>query len=278
MSFLSAILLGIVQGIAEFLPISSSGHLAVLQNLFGVNDVTQSHLLFDVMLHLGTLISVIIAYRRDILEILRSLVGLITGKGGRSLTAEPYGPPRRFVLMIIVATLPLLLVFPVKDAIESLSGNTIYIGIILILTGVMLFAADRIKPGRKNEKNMTYLDALLIGFGQAVATVPGLSRSGTTISVGMARGLDREYAVKFSFIMSLPAILGANILTIGKAVKAGIDASVLPAYIAGVIVAAVVGLSAIKLVRLLAKKGKFGRFAYYCFAAGLAAIILALVL
>jgi len=278
MSFLSAILLGIVQGIAEFLPISSSGHLAVLQNLFGVNDVTQSHLLFDVMLHLGTLISVIIAYRRDILEILRSLAGLITGKGGRSLTAEPYGPPRRFVLMIIVATLPLLLVFPVKDAIESLSGNTIYIGIILILTGVMLFAADRIKPGRKNEKNMTYLDALLIGFGQAVATVPGLSRSGTTISVGMARGLDREYAVKFSFIMSLPAILGANILTIGKAVKAGIDASVLPAYIAGVIVAAVVGLFAIKLIRLLAKKGKFGRFAYYCFAAGLAAIILALVL
>ena len=278
MSFLSAILLGIVQGIAEFLPISSSGHLAVLQNLFGVNDVTQSHLLFDVMLHLGTLISVIIAYRRDILEILRSLVGLITGKGGRSLTAEPYGPPRRFVLMIIVATLPLLLVFPVKDAIESLSGSTIYIGIILILTGVMLFAADRIKPGRKNEKNMTYLDALLIGFGQAVATVPGLSRSGTTISVGMARGLDREYAVKFSFILSLPAILGANILTIGKAVKAGIDASVLPAYIAGVIVAAVVGLFAIKLVRLLAKKGKFGRFAYYCFAAGLAAIILALVL
>ncbi len=278
MSLIGAILLGIVQGIAEFLPISSSGHLAVLQNLFGVNDVAESHLLFDVMLHLGTLISVIIAYRRDILEILRSLVGLITGKGGRSLTAEPYGPPRRFVLMIIVATLPLLLVLPVKDTIESLSGNTIYVGIILILTGVMLFAADRLKPGRKNEKNMTYLDALLIGFGQAVATVPGLSRSGTTISVGMARGLDREYAVKFSFILSLPAILGANILTIAKAARAGIDSSALPVYLAGVAVAAVVGFFAIKLVRLLAQKGKFGRFAYYCFAVGLAAIILAIVL
>lgn len=278
MSLIGAILLGIVQGIAEFLPISSSGHLAVLQNLFDVNDVAESHLLFDVMLHLGTLISVIIAYRRDILEILRSLVGLITGKGGRSLTAEPYGPPRRFVLMIIVATLPLLLVLPVKDTIESLSGNTIYVGIILILTGVMLFAADRLKPGRKNEKNMTYLDALLIGFGQAVATVPGLSRSGTTISVGMARGLDREYAVKFSFILSLPAILGANILTIAKAARAGIDSSALPVYLAGVAVAAVVGFFAIKLVRLLAQKGKFGRFAYYCFAVGLAAIILAIVL
>ncbi len=278
MSLIGAILLGIVQGIAEFLPISSSGHLAVLQNLFGVNDVAESHLLFDVMLHLGTLISVIIAYRRDILEILRSLVGLITGKGGRSLTAEPYGPPRRFVLMIIVATLPLLLVLPVKDTIESLSGNTIYVGIILILTGVMLFAADRLKLGRKNEKNMTYLDALLIGFGQAVATVPGLSRSGTTISVGMARGLDREYAVKFSFILSLPAILGANILTIAKAARAGIDSSALPVYLAGVAVAAVVGFFAIKLVRLLAQKGKFGRFAYYCFAVGLAAIILAIVL
>lgn len=278
MSLLGAILLGIVQGIAEFLPISSSGHLAVLQNLFGVEDPAQGNLLFDVMLHLGTLISVVVAYRREILEIIRSLIGLITGKGGRSLTAEPYGPPRRFVLMIIVATLPLFLVLPVQDLLESLSGNTIYVGIILILTGVMLFAADRIKPGKKTEKNMTYIDALLIGFGQAVATVPGLSRSGTTISVGMARGLDREYAVKFSFIMSIPAILGANILTFAKAAKAGIDSSMLPKYLAGVAVAAVVGFFAIKLVRLLAQKGKFGRFAYYCFAAGLAAIILALVL
>ena len=131
--------------------------------------------------------------------------------------------------------------------------------------------------GKKNESRATLLDALLVGVGQAVAVVPGLSRSGTTISAGMLRGFSRRFAVRFSFLMSIPAVLGANILTIGDAAQQGIDTSMLPAYIVGTIVAAVSGYFAIRLVNLLANKGKFGNFAYYCWGIGAAAVVASLI-
>ena len=141
----------------------------------------------------------------------------------------------------------------------------------------MLFMSDRIGSGKKRANSATLTDALLVGLGQAVATVPGLSRSGTTISVGLMRGFDRKFAVRFSFLMSIPAILGANILEIGDAVKAGIDMSLIPVYLLGMAIAAVAGYFAIRLVNLLAQKGKFGKFAYYCWAVGIITIIASLV-
>ncbi len=276
MTYLSAIILGLVQGIAEFLPISSSGHLSIFQNFFQLTDVEHDHLFFDVLLHLGTLVAVFIAYRRDIAELLREFFYMVHLKrlpqGGK-----PDVPARRTILMIIVATLPLFLILPVKDLVEGLYQNTFFIAFALAVTGLLLFLSDRMNRGTKTARNATMLDALLVGVAQAVAVVPGLSRSGTTISAGLARGFDRTFAVKFSFLLSIPAVLGANLLSIVDAAKAGIDTKLLPVYLVGVLVAMISGYAAISLLRYIARKGRFGAFAYYCWGAGIVTLILSLI-
>ena len=267
MSILSSIFLGLVQGVSEFLPISSSGHLSLFQHFFGL-ATTDGSLFFDVLLHLGTLIAIFVYYWKDIVKLLKALVHLVQRlvskekrQPGQRLT-----PSERMVVMIIVATLPLFVILPIKDQVESLYSNTIFVGCALLVTGLLLFFSDRMARGKKGAKSATLLDALLV-------VVPGLSRSGTTISAGMMRGFRRKFAVRFSFLLSIPAVLGANILTIGDAAQQGIDTSMLPAYIVGTIVAAVSGYFAIRLVNLLADKGKFGNFAYYCWGIGAAAVV-----
>ena len=273
-----AVFLGLVQGLAEFLPISSSGHLAIFQNLFHMDTGEENHLLFDVMLHLGTLVAVFVAYWREIWEILKAFIGLFKKRGPEPLPATER-ESRRMILLIVVATLPLLVILPVKDAIESLYGNTILVGAALIVTGFLLFLGDRIVTGkRKTARNATIVDALIVGAMQAVAVAPGISRSGSTITTGLMRGFDREFAVRFSFLMSIPAVLGANILSLIDALKTDFPISELPVYLLGVAVAAVVGYFCIGLVRMLTKKGKFGNFAYYCWAVGALAIVATLVL
>ena len=277
MGFLSSVFLGLVQGIAEFLPISSSGHLSLFQHFFGL---AEAGLFFDVLLHLGTLIAIFVYYWRDIVNLVKAFLRLVTGlfskkkKGARKGRKDPGA---RMILMLIVATLPLFVILPIKDKVESLYSNTIFVGCALIVTGCILFFSDRMAKGKKTVRSATLLDALLVGVGQAVAVVPGLSRSGTTISAGMLRGFSRKFAVRFSFLLSIPAVLGANIISIGDAVAAGIDTSLLPAYIAGTVVAAVSGYFAIRLVNSLADKGKFGNFAYYCWGIGAAAVIATLI-
>ncbi|MDY3014098.1 MAG: undecaprenyl-diphosphate phosphatase [Evtepia sp.] len=279
MNFLSSIFLGLVQGIAEFLPISSSGHLSLFQHFFGMSD-PESSMFFNVLLHLGTLIAIFVYYWKDIVALFKELILIIKNlfskkeKGEKPQRLSPRG---RMIVMIIVATLPLFVVYPIKDQVEKLYGNTVFVGFALLVTGTLLFFSDRIAKGKKAARSTTMVDALLIGVGQAVAVVPGLSRSGTSISVGMMRGLKRKFAVRFSFLLSIPAVLGANIVSIGDAVKEGIDVSLLPAYIVGTIVAAVSGYFAIRLVNLLADKGKFGNFAYYCWGIGAAAIVATLI-
>jgi len=279
---LSSIFLGLVQGISEFLPISSSGHLSLFQNFFGLTG-TDGNLFFDVLLHLGTLIAIFVYYWKDILDLLKELVRLVAtlfGKGERKGPVTPSGgrklkltPESRMILMIIVATVPLVFVLPIKDKVESLYGNVVFIGCALLATGTILFISDRLAKGKKTARTATMLDAFLVGIGQAVAVVPGLSRSGTSISAGMLRGFQRKFAVRFSFLMSIPAVLGANIISIKDAMEAGIDTSLMPMYVVGTIVAAVSGYFAIRLVNLLADKGKFGNFAYYCWGVGAAALV-----
>ena len=186
-------------------------------------------------------------------------------------------PAARMFLMIVVATLPLFLILPINDMLEGLYYNSIFIGVMLILTGCMLYVSDRMLQGKKTEKNMTFLDALIIGICQCVATVPGLSRSGTTITAGLATGLRRDYAVKFSFLMSLPAVLGANLLSFVDAVQEGINWSYMPAYLVGTAVAMVSGIGAISLLKYISQKGKFGCFAYYCWVVGVLSIILTMI-
>ena len=278
MSLLSSILLGLIQGLAEFLPISSSGHLAIAEHFLGQAGVPATPDFFDVLLHLGTLVAVFVAYWKDIREMIIELIDGVRDLA-RGTTPTPIPPARRMILLIIVATLPLFAVLPIKDWIEGLSSNIYFVAGALIVTGFLLFASDRVKKGRKTEKSATLVDVLLVGVAQAIATCPGISRSGTTITAGCFVGFDRKFAVRFSFLMSIPAILGANILTLKDAITENtIIVSEIPVYLVGVAVAAVVGYACIRLLKMIADKGKFGWFAYDCWAAGLIVLALALVL
>ena len=276
MTYLKAILLGLVQGIAEFLPISSSGHLAIARNLLNMEGAGSIPEFFDVLLHLGTLIAVFAAYWGDIRDMVVEFFRGIGDLAHRS-TPTPVPPARRLILLIVVGTLPLFAVLPIKDKVLGLSNNMLFIGGALIVTGFLLFASDRVKKGRKNERTASLLDAVAVGVSQAVATVPGISRSGMTITSGCFVGFDRKFAVRFSFLLSIPAVLGANILSLKDAVEAGVDWSQVPVYLIGVATAAVSGYLCIGLLRRIANKGKFGAFAYYCWAVGLLTIVLQLI-
>ena len=252
MTYFSAIFLGLIQGIAEFLPISSSGHLAFFQEVVAIFDTGDESIFFDVLLHLGTLAAVFVAYWAEIKALVLEFFTMI---GVRKLPKgqKPDRLSRRMILFIILGTLPLFLILPVKDYVEGLYQNPIFIGCAFLGTGLILFLSDRMSRGSKTIKNASLVDVLLVGCGQALATVPGISRSGTTISVGLARGFSREFAVK------------------------GIDWTLMPVYLVGVAVAAVSGYLAIRLLKYISQKGSFGGFAYYCWGIGLVTLILSLV-
>lgn len=273
MTYLTAFLLGLVQGVAEFLPISSSGHLAIAQNLLGLEDAGSVPEFFDVLLHLGTLIAVFAAYWTDICEMVVEFFRGIGDLVHRS-TPSPVPPARRLILLIIVGTLPLFAVLPIRKHVQGLADNMVFVGAALIVTGILLFLCDRVRKGRKTERSATWLDALLVGVGQAVATLPGVSRSGMTITAGCFVGYERRFAVRFSFLLSIPAVLGANILSIGDAVQAGINGAEVPMYLVGVVTAAVTGYLCIRLLKYVADKGRFGAFAYYCWAVGILTLVL----
>ena len=274
MTYWNAALLGLVQGLAEFLPISSSGHLAVLQNFLAIGDM-ENHMLFDVLLHLGTLAAVILAFWKDVREVVTEFLRMLhLRRTPRGL--KPNRRERRLISFLILATLPLIPAAFLSNVVESLYQNTFFIGFAFVMTGFLLFAADRMGHGNKDERSSTSADAIVVGLAQAVAVVPGLSRSGTTISAGMLRGFERSLAVKFSFLLSIPAVLGANLVSLVKAFAVGVDWSMAPKYLVGVLVAFVSGYFAIYLLRMIVQRGKFGGFAYYCWGAGLVTLILSL--
>ena len=280
MTIIMALFLGLVQGIAEFLPISSSGHLSILQNLFNMEYAEESHLLFDVLLHLGTLVSICAVYRKEIREMLADSVEYLRARGDTDLD-EPavLKPPARSLLFVLIGTLPMIIALAFSGMVSRLFFMPVFVGIALLVTGGLLFVSDKyIEKGEKTEKTMTLTDAIIIGLAQAAAILPGLSRSGTTITVGLARGLSGGFAVRFSLLLSIPAVVGAALISLYKAIRDGADFSVFPVYLAGFIVAAVVGFFAIQLIRRLMAKGGFGKFAYYCWGVGGLTIILSLII
>lgn len=276
MSIWNAIILGLVQGIAEFLPISSSGHLSIISNLFHLSSVEDGHMLFDVLLHLATLISILIVYWNDIVNMVYEVLAFVNIGPMAGQRKERY-PSARMFFMILISTLPLFLILPIRKQIESLYYYNVFIGVALVLTGCILYVSDRMLPGKKTERNMTMFDALIVGLCQCVATIPGLSRSGTTITAGIATGLRRDFAVKFSFLMSLPAVLGANILSLADAFGSKVDWASVPAYLVGMAVALVSGIFSINLLKYISTKGKFGGFAYYCWVVGVLGIVLTMI-
>lgn len=273
MSILEAIIYGIIQGIAEFLPISSSGHLALAQNFFGTE--TENSFAFNIALHLATLVSVCVVYREDVLLLIKGfaslLVKLFTGKIKSGLDKG-----EKLFLMLCIATLPLV---PVKllgldDAVEALSGFSWAIGILLIINGIMLVISDRLRDGGTSAENGGFLRPLGVGMMQALLGImPGISRSGSTITGGRIFGFSREEAVKFSFLMSIPAILGACVVELPDMFSEGVGIEMLAPVLAGAVTAAVVGFFAIKLLQYLTKNKSFTFFAVYCVVVGAAAII-----
>lgn len=274
MTFVQAILLGVVQGLTEFLPVSSSGHLAIFQYLFHID--TGSGMLFDVLLHIGTLAAICIVFYKDIWHLIVEFFGMIIDcfrKIGDHNVIIMNSAYRKFCLLIIISTIPTGIIgYLGKDLVEMASASLLVPGICLMLTAVLLFIADRIGDGHKGIKGATYLNAFEIGMAQGVATLPGLSRSGTTIAACLMCGFKKEFAVKYSFIMSIPAVLGAAILELKDAAGAPAETGMLGKYIAGMIVAAAVGFLAIKTMIAVVKNKKYIYFSVYCMIAGIVAI------
>ena len=281
MSFLQGLFLGIVQGLAEFLPISSSGHLSLFQHLFGLDP--NNNLFITVMMHVGTLAAVFIVYYKVIWKLIKEFVfsvrDIFTGK----FSFKVMNRYRRMMVMIIISTAMLLImVLPVfggyslKDGAEAVnnSKSIVPLGFAFIITGVFLVMTFKISNTYKKTRNGAKVkDALIIGGAQCVATISGISRSGSTVCAGLLCGLNREYMVEYSFIMSIPVII-ASALSEGKdAVSAGISVQTGP-LIAGIIAALVSGIAAIKLIQWLIRKDRYKLFGYYCLAIGVLTLVL----
>ena len=275
MSIWNAVLLGFVQGVAEFLPISSSGHLSIIYNLFNLTAIEDGHMLFSVLLRLATLISILIVYWNDILAIVYELLSFANAGPMAGQPSKYRGT--RLLVMIIISVLPMLFIIPLRAQLNKLFYRNVFIGVMIILTGFMLYTSDRMTPGKKTERSMTMFDALIIGLCQCAAAIPGLSRSCTTITAGVATGLRRDFAVKFSMLMSLPAVVGSLLLNLIDTFKSGVDWSCIPAYLVGTAVALVSGIVAINVLKYISAKGKFGKFAYYCWVVGVLGIILTMI-
>lgn len=280
-----AVILGIVQGLAEFLPISSSGHLAIIKEIMHV-DLESGGMFFDVMLHLGTLVAIFIAFWGDISRMILEgfhIIGdifynivtwircLLGGQGKyHRIVRSSY---RKFVMMVIVSTIPTGIIgVLIKDTVEMASSFIIVPGICLLITAIFLTIADLVDPGEKRPREAKYSDAGLIGIAQGLATMPGLSRSGTTITACLLCGFEKRFAVKYSFIMSIPAVMGAVVLELKDVGKMSLQqADLVPCTVATVI-AAIVGYLSIRIMMRLIQNKSYRGFVIYCALAGVLAI------
>ena len=257
MELIKAIILGIIQGLTEFLPISSSGHLVLAQKIMGF---TEPPLIFDTVLHLGTLFAVVLVLWGDIWPLLKK-------------------PFQKMTALLIVGTIPTaLLGILLKDFFDNLfkSGKTL--GVEFIITGLVLLAAQRMSNGHKKLKETTGMDAIFVGIMQGIAILPAVSRSGLTIAGALFRKMDREFAARFSFLLSIPAILGATVLQVKDIAEGG---AVLPAtssLIGGFIFSFIFGIISVKFMMKVIKEGKLNGFGIYCSVLGALVILDQLVL
>lgn len=271
MDIFEAFIYGLVQGVAEFLPISSSGHLALAQNFFGAGDA-EEFFGFNVLLHFGTLVAVFVMYWQDVWGLVKGFFSLCARpfKGGFK---EKLNFSEKLFLMVCAATVVLVPAALLSDYVEAFAKVSYAIGILLIINGGVLFISDRLNRGDESLENTTVLRTFFIGLFQLFGIMPGISRSGSTITGGLFNRLNRKDAVRFSFLMSIPAILGANLLELVKA-KGDFfgEVGVLPCFV-GMATAALSGMLAIKILQYFATKKNFTVFSVYCFAVGVAAIV-----
>ncbi|MDD6807775.1 MAG: undecaprenyl-diphosphate phosphatase [Oscillospiraceae bacterium] len=283
MEILKAIILGIVQGATEFLPISSSGHLSVFQHFMNISG--EGSLALTVFLHIGTLIAVAIVYYKTFIELIKELAFTIKDIFTGKFTLKNLTPERQMLYMMILSCVPLLLILipvgndmRVKDIASSFSGDNDIVleGICFLITAALLLLGTKKAKNNKNiQDHVTPKSALLVGLAQFVAAcLPGVSRSGSTISTGMLCGVDKNYMVRYSFVLGTPAVLAASLLEFKDLFSGGEVAMQPVPIIIGIIVAAVVGILSIKLLEMLVKTDRFKFFGYYCLVIGLIVVIL----
>ncbi len=280
MSVIKAIILGAVQGITEFLPISSSGHLSLFQHFLGVGG--EGSLLFSVLLHLGTLIAVFIVFHKTIFELVIDAIGLIKDIFTGKFKFKELKGKKKMLVMFFFSCIPLLfLLIPVGNDMKlmdvlggfSEDDSILLEGFCFLLTGLLLLTSTYISKKKTLTREVNTLDAFAVGIAQVFAAgFPGISRSGSTISTGMICGVSKENMVEYSFILGIPAILVANAVELKDAVEMGAQLELLPTII-GVLVAAIVGVACIKLLQWILKKDMWKYFGFYCLVLGVITII-----
>ncbi len=272
MSIFDALIQGIVQGLTEFLPVSSSGHLSLVQHFTG--NAGETGAAFSILLHLGTLLAVFIAFRSTIWELIVEAFSMIGDLLKGKFSFKKMNAKRRMIWLFVLAEVPLLFFILIKDTISSVSADDSILieGFCFLVTGCLLLLADKLGSGKINMENMRPRDALAMGVAQGIATLPGISRSGSTVATGLIMGLDRGYAVTFSFIMGVPAVLGANILEISDAMAEPLALSPIVMAV-GIISSLIFGLLAIKMVQWLIHTDKYKYFGYYTLALGVFCIV-----
>lgn len=284
MSILEAIFLGLIHGIAEIMPVGSSGHIILFNDIFN-NAGTE--LYYDIMLHLATLVAVIVAFREDIINMISEfadmskrifanfLVFIARKKGNTRYTYVKVinTAYKKLVVMVLISIIPTAILGILGQGMSGLVGSVLWIvGVCFIINGVMLFLMDRHPESMDRITDVPYSSGLLVGMAQGISVIPGISRTGTTISMGVFLGFNKKLAVKYSYIMSIPAILGQIIYKLINANGAKLTLSLLPGCIIGMIVAGVVGFFAIKIMLKLVLRKKYLGFAIYCLVIGLVAI------
>ncbi len=274
MNTIEAIMLGVIQGLTEFLPVSSSGHLVLFQNLLGL---TEPELLFDISLHVGTLVAVLIVFFRDIYEILRALIRTpfqMKQSGGLSAIVKT-DPFVRMAMLIVVGSIPTAVIGLVfKEIADRLFGTITIVGLMLLVTGTILWLTRNIVREGRPVENTTNKDALIIGIVQGLAILPGISRSGSTIATALFLGVDRKVAGRFSFLLSLPAIIGALVLSLDTPELA--TTIPLGTIILGSVISALVGWLALVMLLRVVDRGQLHRFAPYCWLVGTVTLVLAM--
>lgn len=271
-----AIILGIIQGLTEFLPVSSSGHLVLFQKLFGLK---QAELFFDVAVHLGTLVAVIAVFRQELKKIITALVRLIASGGSKETVLQKVQSDSqlKMALLIVIGSIPTaILGFLFAGIADRLFASGLITGLMLILTGLLLWLTRRASAGEDQARSdqLTPKNAFIIGIVQGLAIIPGLSRSGSTISIGLLLGINRETAARYSFLLSIPAIIGAGLLNLKDGLSQT-DPAVRTAML-GAFAAALVGYAALKSLLQMVKKGRLHVFAPYCWLVGLLAVTFSL--
>ena len=273
MTTLEAIVLGILQGLTEFLPVSSSGHLVLFQHLFGLKE---AELFFDICVHLGTLVAVIIVFRQEIIKIISALLQLISlgGPKEKFIQKVESDPELKMAALIVIGSIPTAILGLLFAGIaDRLFSSTLITGLMLMVTGLLLWLTRKAErhTAAASSNRLTVGKAFIIGIVQGLAIIPGISRSGSTISAGLLLGVDRETAARYSFLLSIPAIVAAGLLSL----KDGFSQTdpVIWISLLGAVTAALVGYGALKSLLHMVKKGRLHVFAPYCWLVGILAIL-----